>query len=77
MSDSESTPIRASLPAPAAKAAVAAESVYSVEELVAQAKAFDVQPECVRAALRQQTGDTFTFSQAKTIVYNFMKREVK
>lgn len=77
MSEPTKTDSKAVLPAPRVKAEVAAESTYTVAELVEQAKAFHVMPECVRAALLEQKEKTFTFPQAKAIVENFMKREVK
>jgi hypothetical protein len=59
-------------------AATQTESVYAVSELAANAKKiFGERPECVTAALRFAGKATCTVSEAKKIVEEFMKREVK
>jgi anti-sigma regulatory factor (Ser/Thr protein kinase) len=58
-------------------AATQTESVYAVSELAANAKIFGERPECVTAALRFAGKATCTVSEAKKIVEEFMKREVK
>lgn len=54
------------------------ESVYSVSDLAANAKKiFGTRQECVSAALRAVGKTGYTVSEAKVIVENFLKREVK
>jgi len=54
------------------------ESVYSVNELAANArKVFETRQECVEAALKAARKTECTVSEAKKIVEKFMKREVK
>lgn len=54
------------------------ESVYSVGELAANAKKiFGTRQECVVAALNAAGKTECTVAEAKTIVANFIKREVK
>lgn len=54
------------------------ESVYSADELAANAKKiFGTRQECVTAALRAAGKSRCTVSEAKEIVEKFLKREVK
>jgi hypothetical protein len=70
----ETTTAQAASAAPAGKK----ESEYSVSELAANAKKlFGKRPECVTAALTFAGKTTCTVSDAKKIVEDFMKKEVK
>ncbi len=54
------------------------ESVYSLQELVENAKkVFGTKPECVAAALLAANKTECTVSEAKEIVNKFLKKEVK
>lgn len=54
------------------------ESSYSVKELAVNArKLFGTRPECVTAALTAAGKTESTVIEAKSIVENFLKREVK
>ena len=54
------------------------ESVYSVNELAANArKIFGTRQECVAAALKASGKTECTVSEAKKIVEKFLKKEVK
>lgn len=54
------------------------ESIYSANELVANAKkVFGTRQECVAAALRAAGKMECTVTEAKEIVEKFLKREVK
>ena len=56
----------------------AQESVYSAGELAANAKKiFGTRQECVEAALRSAGKTECTVSEARKIVENFLKKEVK
>ncbi len=64
--------------APKAKPGAAKESVYPVGELASNAKQiFGTRQECVSAALRAAGKTECTVSEAKAIVNNFLKKEVK
>lgn len=53
------------------------ESIYTAEELAKNHKVFKTSREIVVVALKLAGKETATFSEAKIIVENFMKREVK
>lgn len=53
------------------------ESVYPVEELIAEYKAFKTSKEIVAVALRLAGKKTATFSEAKNIIDKFKNKEVK
>lgn len=54
------------------------ESVYSVDELAANAKEiFGTRQECVATALRSDEKKGYTVPEAKRILEKFLKREVK
>ena len=54
----------------------AAESKYTVDEFI-EAKIFDAQPELIKVAFMEQGLIEATEKEAKVIVSNFRKREVK
>ena len=58
-------------------AKASAESIYPVEELIANFKAFGTSREIVAVALRDTGKKDLTFAAAKAIVDIFRKREVK
>lgn len=59
-------------------AAKTVESEYKVSELADNAKSlFGTRPECVAAALKAAGKENCTVSEAKSIVYEFLKKEVK
>ena len=60
-----------------AKAATAAESTYTVQELAANAAIFNTRPEVVSAALLLQNINKTTQKNADDIVQAFLKKEVK
>ncbi len=63
---------------PKAKPRVAKESAYPVNDLAANAKKiFRTRQECVSAALRAAGKTECTVSEAKVIVEEFLKKEVK
>lgn len=63
---------------PAKKAKKSEEVTYTIAELSGAArKLFDVMPECVTAALTVTKRTRFSVDEAKSIVKNFMKKEVK
>ena len=53
------------------------ESEYSVEELIANFKAFKTSRALVTVALRKSGKKSATFAEAKIIVDNFKNKEVK
>lgn len=55
---------------------VATESVYAVEDLISNFKAFKTSKEIVTVALRKAGKKTATFAEAKVIIEKF-KKEVK
>lgn len=57
--------------------AVSAESVYSASYLADNHKIFGVRREIVVVALRNANKNFATVSEAKTIIDNFKKKEVK
>lgn len=57
-------------------APAAAESVYTVEDLISNFKAFKTSKEIVTVALRKAGKKTATFAEAKVIIEKF-KKEVK
>lgn len=60
------------------EAATPVESEYKVSEFAENAKTlFDTRPECVTAALKGAKKETYTVSEAKSIVEAFLKKEVK
>lgn len=75
MAEEKKTAVNQTSAAPAKKTA---ESVYSVQELTAaNEKVFGVKKECVVAALKENGKDKLTLTEAKRIVNDFLKREVK
>jgi hypothetical protein len=50
-------------------------SVYTVDELIAGYKAFDVAPEVVATALKLEKKDSATEAEAKSIIDKFMKQK--
>ncbi len=63
---------------PTEKPKASRESVYPVNELAANArKIFGTRQECVAAALKASGKTEYTVSEAKKIVENFLKKEVK
>jgi len=63
-----------------AEKAVVAESLYNVEELAEHASSVfgaNIRSECVVAAFRHAGKTTAAVAQAKEIVNEFMKKEVK
>ena len=64
--------------APAAQAQPAGETVYTLQELAAaHDKQFGCSQEMVRAALLHAGKNTVTLAEAKRVVEQFRKREVK
>lgn len=62
----------------AQKASKSKEAVYTAEEFAANAEAlFRVKPECVQAAFREKGIKECTKSDAKKVVEDFMRKEVK
>lgn len=59
------------------KGTTAAESVYTVEELANNHKAFNTYREIVDVALRLAGKETATLTEAKTIIEKFKNKEVK
>lgn len=53
------------------------ESEYSLEELIAGHKAFEVPKEIVTVALKLKRIERATFAEAKKIIDEFKNREVK
>lgn len=54
------------------------EPKYTANEFIEAAQCiFNVMPECVAAALKKADKTEFTLTEAKKIVSEFMKREVK
>lgn len=53
------------------------ESIYTAEELADAHKAFGTFREIVVVALRQAGKETATFTEAKTIIDKFKKKEIK
>lgn len=58
-------------------APVPAASVYTVEELADNYRAFNTYREIVSVALRQAGKKTYTLAEAKAIVEKFKNKEVK
>ncbi len=56
---------------------VALESKYSIAELESATKKLGAKPECIYAALKEKQKESFTLVEAKQIVNQFLKREVK
>lgn len=57
--------------------AVPGESVYSVDELIANYKLFGVNRDIVVIALRKAGKGSLTFAEAKAIIEKFKTKEVK
>jgi hypothetical protein len=53
------------------------ESRYSITELENATKKLGAKPECIYAALKENQKESFTLEEAKQIVNQFLKREVK
>lgn len=61
----------------ASAAKVEKESVYTVDDLIANFKAFKTSKEIVAIAMRKSGKKNATFSEAKSIIEKFKNKEVK
>lgn len=61
----------------ASAAKVEKESVYTVDDLIANFKAFKTSKEIVTIAMRKSGKENATFSEAKSIIEKFKNKEVK